>query len=74
MSKCVYCNAEISDDRSMEICDRCGVMVWGQKMWAAIRKTTDNARDNGDLALYKDQESERDNQLQKWKDVVGKAV
>jgi len=70
MTKCVYCNADISDNRSMEICDRCGVQVWGQKMWAAIKKTTDNARDNGDLALYKEQEAEKGNSL-KWKDVVG---
>jgi len=55
----------------MEICDKCGVMVWGQKMWAAIRKTTDTARDNGDLALYKEQEQE--NEL-KWKDVVGSKI
>jgi len=56
MRKCVYCNADLPDDRSMEICDRCGVGVWGQKMWLAIKKATDNARDNGDLALYKEQE------------------
>jgi hypothetical protein len=52
----------------MEICDRCGVKVWGEKMWAAIKKTTDTARDNGDLALYKEQENGNET---KWKDVVG---
>ena len=49
MSKCVYCNAEISDDRSMQICDRCGEKVWGKKMFDAIKKTTDEAREKGDL-------------------------
>jgi uncharacterized UBP type Zn finger protein len=69
MTKCVYCSTNLTDNRSMEICDRCGVMVWGHKMWAAIRKTTDDARDNGDLALYKDQEN-----TPKLKDVVGKVA
>jgi len=49
MRKCVYCNTEITDDRSMQICDRCGVGVWGKKQWENIRKTTDEARDKGDL-------------------------
>ncbi len=47
--KCVYCKGEIKDNRSMEICDRCGIKVWGPKMFEAIKKTTDSARDNGDL-------------------------
>jgi hypothetical protein len=33
----------------MEICDRCGVNVWGAKMFSAIRQATDEARDNNDL-------------------------
>jgi uncharacterized protein with PIN domain len=49
MRKCIYCNAEITDDRSMQICDRCGVGVWGKKQWENIKKTTDEARDKGDL-------------------------
>ncbi len=49
MSKCVYCNSEISDDRSMQICDRCGEKVWGKKMFDAIKKTTDEAKERGDL-------------------------
>ncbi|MDD5012100.1 MAG: hypothetical protein PHQ66_00425 [Candidatus Nanoarchaeia archaeon] len=53
--KCVYCNAEIFDDRAMQICDKCGVGVWGPKQWAHIKKTTDDAQERGDLALYKDQ-------------------
>jgi hypothetical protein len=48
-TKCVYCRTEINDNRSMEICDRCGVKVWGPKMFEAIKKTTDDARDNDDL-------------------------
>ena len=47
--KCVYCKGEIHDNRSMEICDRCGERVWSKKMFDAIKKVTDEARDKGDL-------------------------
>jgi len=47
--KCVYCNGDISDNRAMEICDRCGVGVWGQKMFLAIKNQTDDAKKNDDL-------------------------
>lgn len=53
MRKCVYCLAEISDGRSMEICDRCGEWVWGKKMFDAIKKTTDEERDKGNLEPMK---------------------
>ena len=49
MRKCVYCHADLNDSRSMEICDRCGEQVWGKKMFEAIKKSTDEARDKGDL-------------------------
>ena len=47
--KCIYCKCEISDGRVMEVCDRCGKNVWGEKMFQAIVKNMDDARDNGDL-------------------------
>ena len=53
MRKCVYCGSDLHDDRSMEICDRCGEKVWGKKMFDAIKKTTNDARDKGNLELYK---------------------
>ncbi|MCK9596989.1 hypothetical protein M0R19_07415 [Candidatus Pacearchaeota archaeon] len=49
MRKCVYCKSDIHDNRTMEICDRCGEKVWGKKMFDAIKKTTDEAKDKGDL-------------------------
>jgi len=49
MRRCVYCNSDLVDDRSMEICDRCGEKVWGKKMFDAIKKTTDEERDKGNL-------------------------
>ena len=48
-TRCVYCKSEIHDNRSMEICDRCGRGVWGEKMFATIKASTDEARDRGDL-------------------------
>lgn len=56
MTKCVFCNIDILDNRSMEICDKCGISVWGLKQWNNIKKTTDEARDKGDLCLFKEQE------------------
>ena len=72
MTKCVFCNTNILDDRSMEICDKCGIGVWGPKQWNNIKKTTDEARDRGDLSLFKEQEE--DNQTDKWKDVTGRGI
>jgi len=33
----------------MQICDPCGEKVWGRKMFEAIKKTTDEAQERGDL-------------------------
>ncbi len=54
--KCIYCGAEISDDRPLTVCNKCGVKVWGEKMFKTIVGNMEKARDNGDLELYKDQE------------------
>jgi uncharacterized UBP type Zn finger protein len=48
VDKCVYCNCEIHDGRSLSVCDKCGIGVWG-KMFHAIKKNMDNARERGDL-------------------------
>ena len=49
MNKCIYCGCEISDGRVMEVCDECGLKVWGSKMFNTIVKNMNDARDNGDL-------------------------
>ncbi|VVB83524.1 Uncharacterised protein [uncultured archaeon] len=49
MRKCVYCSSEVPAERAMQICDKCGVGVWGKKQWEHIKKTTDEAQDKGDL-------------------------
>ena len=47
--KCIYCKADITDDRSLDVCNRCGVGVWGEKMFNAILKNMGEANDKGDL-------------------------
>ena len=49
MKKCIYCSSEIVDQRVMEVCDKCGVGVWGQKMFKTILNNMDDARQKGDI-------------------------
>ena len=49
MKKCVYCKAEIDDERAVDVCDKCGVGVWGKRMFKAIIENMGNAREKGDL-------------------------
>jgi len=49
MKKCVYCKQEIKDDRAVDVCDKCGVGVWGERMFKAIIENMGNAREKGDL-------------------------
>ncbi len=47
--KCIYCKSEIPDESVIDFCNRCGVSVWGEKMFEAIVKNMEDARDNDDL-------------------------
>ena len=49
MKKCIYCSTEIRDERAMEVCDKCGVGVWGHKMFKTILSNMDDARQKGDI-------------------------
>jgi len=49
VKKCVYCNGEIAQESAIDVCDPCGVGVWGPKMFKAIRDQMSNAKDRGDL-------------------------
>ncbi len=49
MKKCIYCGSEIDDEYVIDFCERCGVKVWGEKMFGAIVENMENARKNGDL-------------------------
>jgi uncharacterized UBP type Zn finger protein len=50
-SKCIYCCSEISPDRTMQICDNCGIKVWGEKMFKAILNSTETEKEKGNMEL-----------------------
>ena len=47
--KCIYCKNSIEDDSVIDFCEKCGVGVWGEKMFKAIKDSMEKARDSGDL-------------------------
>lgn len=47
--KCVYCNTPIADECVVDVCERCGVGVWGPRMFQAIKDNMNNAKAKGDL-------------------------
>ncbi len=49
MGKCVYCKTEIPDTSVVDVCRRCGIGVWGEKMFNAIVSSMEGAKDAGDL-------------------------
>jgi len=49
MGKCVYCKQVLSDGRAIDVCDSCGIKVWGLKQFKAIQTEAGCARERGDL-------------------------
>lgn len=49
VKKCVYCSTELGAENAVDVCERCGIGVWGPKMFQAIKDNMNAARDNGDL-------------------------
>ena len=47
--KCIYCKIEISDESVIDFCSRCGIGVWGEKMFNAIVQNMEEARSRDDL-------------------------
>jgi len=47
--KCIYCKGEIPSESVIDFCERCGVGVWGKKMFSTILQNMEDARDRGDL-------------------------
>jgi uncharacterized UBP type Zn finger protein len=54
MKKCIYCREEIPEESVIDFCKRCGVGVWGEKMFNAILENMESARDSGDLCHSQD--------------------
>lgn len=49
MSRCVYCKTELENNCALDVCQRCGISVWGEKMFQAIKDNMESARDKGSL-------------------------
>lgn len=50
MSKrCIYCKTDIPQDSVIDFCERCGVGVWGPKMFKTIKDNMERSRERGDL-------------------------
>lgn len=46
---CIYCKSEIEQNSVVDVCARCGLAVWGEKMFKAIIDNMKNAREKGSL-------------------------
>ena len=49
MKKCIYCKQDISNESVIDFCEKCGVGVWGKKMFDAILTGMLDAQSKGDL-------------------------
>ena len=47
--KCIYCSERISEESVIDFCEKCGKNVWGEKMFNAIVKNMEEAREKDDL-------------------------
>ena len=51
MKKCIYCKKGLPEESVIDFCEICGKKVWGERMFEAIVKNMENARNKGDLCL-----------------------
>ena len=47
--KCIYCGTEVASESVIDFCNRCGIGVWGEKMFNTIVKNMEEARERDDL-------------------------
>jgi hypothetical protein len=47
--KCIYCKTPLDESSVMDVCKRCGIQVWGEKMFNAIVQNMEGARSSGNL-------------------------
>jgi len=46
---CIYCKTTLEETSVVDVCHKCGLGVWGEKMFSAIIQNMENAREVGDL-------------------------
>jgi len=49
MKSCLYCGCKLSDDSIVDFCEKCGVGVFGHKMFKVIVKNMSQAKENDNL-------------------------
>ena len=45
----MYCKNQIDENSVIDVCQRCGIKVWGERMFNAIVQNMENARNDGNL-------------------------
>ncbi len=49
VKKCGFCKRALEDSEAFEVCKVCGIGIWGEKMFEAIRNNMNGAQVKGDL-------------------------
>jgi hypothetical protein len=49
--KCLYCQTDVSNESPVGVCKRCGVKVWGDKMFNAILDGMNKEKEKGNMEL-----------------------
>ncbi len=47
--RCIYCKTDLQNTSVVDFCERCGIGVWGEKMFKVIVASMESAREAGDL-------------------------
>ncbi len=49
MKKCIYCGADMDEISVVDFCEKCGINVFGKKMFDTIIQRMNDVREEGDL-------------------------
>lgn len=48
-TKCSFCKVDLPGEPAFEVCKNCGLKIWGEKMYEAIRNNMEGAKQKGNL-------------------------